>query len=240
MDNNEKKRIGLDLLAEVDKLLVNNNIWYSLSYGSALGAYREHGFIEWDPDIDIIISIDDQARVRRVLKEGLSDAFAVVSCDCDNVSSYDIVVKKGVFEGDFHIDLYPLVGGPDNIKKGHRFQMRCRRIHSLAKCKHVNLKRIKKKWKLPFVIVIKGVLHLIPDRTIRSYIQKTARKYPFDSSKYVFPFANDGKTGEYMVKSMLVNTNRVTFENMTLPIPVEIDNYLSSIYGKNYMTPIKY
>ncbi|MDO4420826.1 MAG: LicD family protein [Eubacteriales bacterium] len=237
---NEKKKIGLEMLEEIDRIFNENNIWYSLAYGSALGAYREHGFIEWDPDIDILITIDDQDKVRELLRRGLSDSYFVISCDKDNVSAYDIVAKKGVFEGDFHIDLYPLSGGPDNLSDGYKFQRKCRRIHSYSKCKYVSLKRLKKKWKVPFVVVIKLIEKFIPDCKIRTYIKKEATKYPFKDSKYVFPFANDGKVGEYMEKDILMNTKRVPFENLNLPITYDINYYLTRIYGDNYMTPIKF
>ena len=236
----EKKAMAIEMLDAIDRILSDNGIWYSLSYGSALGAYREHGFIEWDLDIDIIVKIDDQDYICDLLRRNLPEGLAVASCKSDNVSSYDVVLKEGVPERDLHVDIYPLVGGPDDIEAGYKYQLKCRKTHKYCSCKYVELGRLRKKWKLPFVIAIKVVEKLIPNRLIRSHISKMANRYPLENAKYIFPFANDGKRGEYMEKDKLLKTRRVQFESLELPIPAEAEWYLSRIYGDNFMTPIKY
>ena len=228
------------MLLEVDKILTKHNVWYSLSYGSALGAYREHGFIPWDLDIDILINIEEQENVRNLLRDELPSSFNVIGCDIETVSSYDMVVAKGIYEGDMHIDIYPLIGGPNSIEDGHKYQLKCRYVHKFAKLKYADWRRIQKKWKLPFVFIIKFIENIIPDNVIRKYIKYLGTKYDFKKSKYIFPFANDGKPGEYMEKNMLTETMRVPFDNLVVPIPANIDYYLSRIYGKDYMTPVKY
>lgn len=47
------KRDGLAMLAAADKVFTQMNVRAFLTYGALLGAYREHGFISYDPDIDI-------------------------------------------------------------------------------------------------------------------------------------------------------------------------------------------
>ena len=47
------KRYGLEMLENADKALTGAGTHAFLTYGALLGAYREHSFISYDPDIDL-------------------------------------------------------------------------------------------------------------------------------------------------------------------------------------------
>lgn len=55
----ELKEIELNLLLQIDKICRDNNIKYSLSGGTLLGAIRHKGFIPWDDDIDVVMPRED-------------------------------------------------------------------------------------------------------------------------------------------------------------------------------------
>ena len=55
----EKKILSLRILKYIDKCCRDNELKYSLGYGSLLGAIRHKGFIPWDDDIDIIMPFND-------------------------------------------------------------------------------------------------------------------------------------------------------------------------------------
>ena len=46
-------------LKEVDKLCRELKIKYWVAFGTLIGAVREHGFIPWDDDLDIVMKRDD-------------------------------------------------------------------------------------------------------------------------------------------------------------------------------------
>lgn len=57
--SNEIKSILLKTLVRFNEFCKENNIKYTLAYGTALGAIRHKGFIPWDDDIDILMLRSD-------------------------------------------------------------------------------------------------------------------------------------------------------------------------------------
>lgn len=58
----EIRQIELDMLICVDAFCRDNNIQYSISAGTLLGAVRHHGFIPWDDDADVTLPREDYDR----------------------------------------------------------------------------------------------------------------------------------------------------------------------------------
>jgi len=56
---NELQKVSLDILVDVHNFCVQNNIKYSIDYGTLIGALRHKGFIPWDDDVDIVMPRPD-------------------------------------------------------------------------------------------------------------------------------------------------------------------------------------
>ncbi len=93
---NKSKQELLQVLLEIVKVFERNDIWYSLSYGSLLGAVRHKGFIPWDDDIDIWIKGEDYSKIKSlVLSNNKLELY-----DCLTVKNYPYVFPKvGLKEG---------------------------------------------------------------------------------------------------------------------------------------------
>lgn len=61
----EIQGVGLGILKDVHKFCIDNDIKYSIFYGTLIGAVRHKGFIPWDDDIDIIMQRIDFERFCR-------------------------------------------------------------------------------------------------------------------------------------------------------------------------------
>lgn len=61
-----QKRL-LDILVYIDKICRDNKITYWLSSGTALGAIRHGGFIPWDDDVDIEMTMKDYKKFESIM-----------------------------------------------------------------------------------------------------------------------------------------------------------------------------
>lgn len=88
------KRIPLEILKHVTEFCKENNIIYSLAYGTLLGAVRHKGYIPWDDDIDIYIPRKDYEIFRKLYH---SEKYPFIDLMTDN--KYPIGIAK-VYDND--------------------------------------------------------------------------------------------------------------------------------------------
>lgn len=65
----------LELLKEFHSFCIQNEIKYSLAYGSLLGAFRHKGFIPWDDDLDIMVDRENYERIKSSVEGNMSLAY---------------------------------------------------------------------------------------------------------------------------------------------------------------------
>ena len=65
------QKIMLEILQEVHKICVANDITYWIEAGTLLGAKRHKGFIPWDDDIDIAMPRKDYNKFLKIAQEKL-------------------------------------------------------------------------------------------------------------------------------------------------------------------------
>lgn len=86
MVNYDIKRLQqtqLEMLKDVHKICVENDIKYFLFYGSLLGAIRHKGFIPWDDDIDIVMMHEDYEKFLEVCKNKLPNKYFLQNTKTD-------------------------------------------------------------------------------------------------------------------------------------------------------------
>ena len=69
----EQKQVLVEILLDFDRVCRENDIKYSIAYGTLLGAVRHKGFIPWDDDIDVIVTRDEYNKIKEIMNDKLDD-----------------------------------------------------------------------------------------------------------------------------------------------------------------------
>lgn len=108
---NEFTKSALIALEAFDKCLTENNIKYSLAFGSLLGAVREKGFIKHDIDIDVFIWNEDySSNINKVLTSNGFELVHTYTVEDGTLGREDTYRFKGAY-----IDIFYLYGLDDNF-----------------------------------------------------------------------------------------------------------------------------
>ena len=128
----EFKNKQLEILHELDRVCNLAQIKYYLAYGTCLGAVRHHGYIPWDDDIDVFLTIKEMKKLiqnrhlfknqyflqcretdpnYQNMKYSLRDSSTTYFVD----EKDDDDINHGIF-----IDLYVLYPYPDRFYKAHK------------------------------------------------------------------------------------------------------------------------
>ena len=120
------KKILLKILISIDKCCRDNNIKYSLDFGTLLGAVRHNGFIPWDDDIDLMMTRENFIKFKDTYND---DKFDFISpeqenwgwhfirvCDKSSVVKFDEEVENVPKHG-LWVAIFPIDKKPDDEKK---------------------------------------------------------------------------------------------------------------------------
>lgn len=113
------KKDGLEMLVAADKVCSQIGVKAFLTYGTLLGAYRDHGFISYDPDIDLGVLANE---VPKNMHTQMADAgFKLIR---QNVMAKTGLVVEETYEyKKLHLDIFFY------IAEGNDF-------FSIIQCKH--------------------------------------------------------------------------------------------------------
>lgn len=241
----EMQNTEFRMLEYFDSVCRGANIDYCLAYGSALGAYRHGGFIPWDDDMDVYIRRSDSKRLFDLLDKYGNGRYKVLRpCESqDYLHPYAKLTdcatqlvepnNKKVNELGVFIDLFPCDMVEDNANK------------TLMKFKIINLLNkvycqvfVRSHERSSFLArTISGLLSMIAEPSkahnqIEHLIEGAAKD---DGNYLVCPYDAD-----YVIpKEWVFPACQLKFEQKQFCIPGNIERYLESMYGADYMTPIK-
>jgi lipopolysaccharide cholinephosphotransferase len=75
----KNQKMLLEILLDLADICNKNNIKWWLSSGTLLGAARHNGFILWDDDADVIMTLDNLEKFSKAFKTEADEKF--VLCD---------------------------------------------------------------------------------------------------------------------------------------------------------------
>lgn len=229
------------LLCVFKEICEKENIWYSLAYGTMLGAVRHKDFIPWDDDADVMIFLPDKERFRKAFYKHKPDGIGLHNYDAEpeNLQSHDTMFYEGVKNRKLILDIFPLAGAPSKRKEQQMFAVYCCFADKIVKSKYVNLKLCNKKNR-PFVRIIKILEYFIPDKILKNNIKRRETKYDFKEADYLMTISSYADWKSCMPRHLFNKMIRQEFHGVEFDIPERYDIYLKRIYGSDYMIPKRY
>lgn len=116
----------LGILAEIDRICGRHSIRYWLDGGSLLGAVRHGGFIPWDDDIDIAMTLDDLERFKKVAPKELPASLTLQTPQSEDTKEPIVKVRdlnsffvepgddfSAGYEKGLYVDIFPFIDYPD-------------------------------------------------------------------------------------------------------------------------------
>lgn len=251
MTLHDVQAVSLDIMKHLHTFCVNNDIKYSLGYGSLIGAIRHKGFIPWDDDMDIVMMREDFERFCKLYNDTTEyklfsynrrNTYSLVARICDIKKTY---VKTGsplfTEETGLWIDIFPL----DTVEKDKTvFEDRKNAF------KEINSKIFQCRWQirryelrdlfhlksyLSWVKHVRHARHSIWD-LVKAHNDMCLAHNNENSpmmSMLAFPIYIDK---DYSPKRVFDEVIDAPFEDTTFKIMKGYDEWLRIIYG-DYMTP---
>lgn len=247
----EYKAAVLGVLKRIHEVCVANNIRYTVTYGTLLGAVRHHGFIPWDDDIDVCIPREDYSKFKKAFpskdkryyildQDNSKNYFNNFSRACDKSMILKLDGVTGIDNLGAFVDVFFLDKWPDSKKEQEKYQKQVRKayynvIYALphSSIKTISLKSRLKRMLLFYKIIYNRYIIGLRKRQLEKY--KVLTKYLKTNAKYrgiTFEFL---KNGIILINEEDIDKRKlVKFEDTEVFIPENYD-YLLKGWHHDYM-----
>ena len=251
----EIQKKELEILKEIDKLCGGNNIEYFIVGGTALGAVRHKGFIPWDDDIDIGMRRAEYEKFLEIAPDKLDKKYYLQSPYTDNKVPYffaKVRMNDTVFmeycnrntkmHHGIYVDVFPFDEVPDDDVLGRKHFLRVQRLirwFTLKTVKDVSREPENIKQKLRAVVrrIIYVCASVIPIKTITKKLQSEITKYN-GTNQQSYTCLNCPKyKGDMVLRERSFPLVECEFEDMTVYMPRNKDEYLRTHYGDYMQLP---
>lgn len=248
----EVQALLIEMLQKFADYCDKHGLRYHLVGGTLLGAIRHKGFIPWDDDIDVGMPRPDYERFLELVKtEPVSEDYQVISAkEGDSPLPFAQLIHRRTrverpsekyMEEEFivlkaFLDIFPQDGWPAEEQAAGRVVKKAKFLRSLNKMSKAKIGSgttlARALAKIPIVLFAK----ILGPIRINRWLDAYAKKYDYDSSKYVgaITYGVYG-IGERCLREEVVDFVNVEFEGKMFKAPGCWDSYLSAIYG-DYMT----
>lgn len=239
----ELKAIQIDILDEVHAYCVQNEIPYSLSYGTLLGAVRHKGYIPWDDDIDIMIP---RKYYNYFIQHYKGNNTKVISFETHSdyylpfakvYNPKTLVVEKVVCKPCYgvNIDVFPIDAMPSSVTEIKTLAAKKQQWNKILLIKNGKFTRPYPILKLVIARIYQCILKIIPTRVVLKKLDSFSRTYEGTDCPMAGIFApTDNKVKWIVAKEVFEAFTELAFEGKMYHAVSQFDKYLAAIYG-DYM-----
>ena len=252
----------LEILKDVIDICNMNQLTYTLSGGSALGAVRHQGFIPWDDDVDINMPRKDFDKFVPLFLQKYKEKYWVHTPE--TTKNYNLLLSrirlKGtsvitredfqndecgafidifVMENTFDMPILRYVHGFGSLAFG--FLQSCRKFYRDRKellqlcCDNRNLVR-----KIRIKVFVGFFTALLPMETWTRVANRWNKLCRNHNSEYVvIPAGRKHFFGELYNRDEMCKTKPFLFEDIYANCPVHVEKYLKVLYGDYMKVPNK-
>lgn len=246
----------LDTLKALIHICQEHHLRYYCCAGTAIGAVRHHGMIPWDDDIDVIMPRPDYDRLLEIAKHEDLGKYEIVTPY--NNDSYPLYFSKIVNRNTtlieekerpciigLFVDIFPLDATDDDVEKAkalqHRYTKAINQLNAISTRntfgEYLALLSHKKTWGR-FVIKTLGYFFR---STLRRHLirkmDKLSHLYDFDKAKNVQVYTGSYHEREIFPKAWLGQGKEFAFEDATVLLPEQYDQYLRHFFGDYMQLP---
>ena len=242
----------LDILIELDRICKKHNIKYFLAYGTAIGAARHKGFIPWDDDIDVSMTMDNYNKFTKIAPNELRDSIFFQTLETDKYTHlyWNKLRKKNTFckssseerlkmNLGICIDIFPLAKYPKSEKLQRIFwkKLKIGTIILETKLYKAKQKKVNLKGKILY-----SFLSLIPLKILNRIAKNNFNKvlnYDGDYDYYVEYSEFYNRIDLFPKKMIEENLINIEFEGKKFLMLKDYDGYLKIRYGDYMKLPPK-
>ena len=235
----------LNIAKYIHDFCEENGIDYCLMGGSALGAVRHGGFIPWDDDLDLFMSVDNYRKFKELFeKKGDHERYYLQEKGvCDGVATSaklrmngttfieDMTKDWDIHQGIF-VDIMMLRNYPDGKweRKWFLFWEKFFYIRAAASL-HYN-----RKGKLAELLLVP--FRWIPYNFLRSFGIKQIRKCWKKETQYYFHYYYSLPLSHSIYpKHLFDKFEEADFETIKLRVPAGVKEYLTILFGDYMQIP---
>lgn len=236
------QQVLLVIIKAIDEVCKRNEIPYYLFGGSALGARRHKGFIPWDDDLDIALLPEDYERFLIVAKKELDpNRYYIQEGKIDWPEDFSKVKLKGTHireHGEDHkgsdsdgifLDVFRLDYAPASKKKRF-FQYIFGKLIliDILRKKGYNTNSAPKR-------VLLGLASILGGKLLKNWRNHQYYRYNAHPSDWISRVLGETRfKNAFIPREVFGVPVYVPFEDIMLPVPEKLDEYLSITYG-DYM-----